>query len=168
MFVQVGTALALAVLFAIPVSAGDTSDGPAIGSMAQPFALPDTTGKLARLSDYQPGIVMLNFWAFWCDTWKAEMPYLRDLSDEQDDLGFRIVAISVDGTRLPVFERNTRGKTPFPVLLDPGGAVSQAYSIRHVPTVVLIDETGRVRYSAHGYPGNQVILSEIRKIESGK
>ena len=107
---------------------------------------------------------MLNFWAFWCDTWKAEMPSLKELSGRQDEIGFRLVAVSVDGTRRAEFDKQTGGDVPFPVLLDAGGQVSARYRVHHVPTVVIIDSDGVIRFTAYGYPGNEVILHELRKI----
>jgi peroxiredoxin len=136
------------------------------GSPAPGFALPDLQGKQVRLDDYRGRVVVLNFWAFWCDTWKAEMPHLRELSAQQEDLGFRLVAISVDGTRLPEFRKRAGGQAPFPVLLDAGGQVSARYQVAHVPTVVIVDQGGRMRYTARGYPGNHVILRELRRLAS--
>ena len=107
---------------------------------------------------------MLNFWAFWCDTWKAEMPSLEELAGQQDELNFRLVAVSVDGTRLAEFARRTGGRVPFPVLLDGGGRVSARYRVRHVPTVVVIGPDGVVRFTAYGYPGNHILLRELHKI----
>ncbi len=167
---------------------GKTAEGPVIGCVAEEFALPDIHGHLVRLRELRsgqnddqaqaaeprtpgqdaPAVVMLNFWAFWCDTWSAEMPSLRELSERRSDLNFRMAAISVDGARLPEFLRGTKdAPSPFPVLLDTGGRVSARYRIRHVPTVILLDRQGRVRYCAYGYPGNEVILNQIRKIING-
>jgi peroxiredoxin len=135
------------------------------GSRAPAFALPDIHGRQVRLGDYRGQIVVLNFWAFWCDTWKAEMPHLQELIPRQEELGFRLIAISVDGTRLPEFEKRTAGgKIPFPVLMDIGGQVCARYKVAHVPTIVIIDGAGRVRYTASGYPGNHVVLREVRKL----
>ena len=138
-----------------------------LGSMAPAFVLPDFQGKQVRLEDFRGQIVVLNFWAFWCDTWKAEMPHLQELSSQQADLGFRLVAVSVDGTRLPEFRKRANGgKIPFPVLMDVGGQVSARYEVAHVPTIVVIDRAGRVRYTASGYPGNHVVLREVRRLAS--
>src|SRR5205807_9227887 len=91
----------------------------------------------------------------------------QELISQQEALGFRLVTISVDGTRLPEFRHRTGGsKTPFPVLLDVGGQVCARYKVAHVPTVVIIDGAGRVRYTASGYPGNHVVLRELRKLAS--
>ena len=142
-------------------------NGPPVGGMAPAFSLPDINGKLVSLDDYRGKVVVVNFWAFWCDTWKAEMPHLQDLIGRQEELSFRLIAISVDGTRLPEFQSRTAGgKIPFPVLMDFDGQARSQYHVAHVPTVIIIDRTGRVRYTAYGYPGNNVILRELRKLAS--
>lgn len=156
---------ALVLLLTGPAQAKDPN-GPPLGSAAPAFVLPDTAGQPVSLEQYQGKTVVLNFWAFWCDTWKAEMPSLRELAAEQDDMDFQIVAVSVDGARRTEFNRRTGGVVPFPVLLDGGGRTSRRYSVHHVPTVVIVDPDGVVRFTAYGYPGNQVILHELRRIAS--
>jgi peroxiredoxin len=139
-----------------------------VGSVAPQFGAPAVDGGYIDLSDYQGKTVVLNFWAFWCDTWKAELPHLKDLAAQQQDLKFTLLAISVDATRVSEFHRRVPDKLGFPVLLDIGGAASKAYEIRHVPTVVVIDPSGHIRYAATGYPGNQPVLSVLRKIANGR
>ncbi len=134
------------------------------GASAPSFTLPDTEGRARSLSEWTGRPVVLNFWAFWCDTWKAELPSLRALSDEQSALGFSLVAVSVDGTRVPEFTRQRGAPTPFPTLLDTQGKVSRAYGIAHVPTVVILDARGHVRYTHIGYPGNDAVLSVLRRL----
>jgi peroxiredoxin len=135
-----------------------------LGSKAPSVILPEVNGKLFDLSDYKGKTVVLNFWAFWCDTWKAELPHLRELDSRKGDLDFTLVTISVDSTRIAEFSQITNEKLPFPVLLDSGGKVSDAYKVHTVPTVVVIDPDGHVRYTATGYPGNQPVLTVLRRI----
>ena len=161
--------VALLLLAAACPAANKAGSGPPPGSLAPAFALPDIHGRQVRLDDYRGQVVVLNFWAFWCDTWKAEMSHLQELIPRQEELGFRLIAISVDGTRLPEFQQRTAmSNTPFPVLMDVGGQVCAGYRVAHVPTVVIIDRAGRVRYTAVGYPGNHVVLREVRKLASPK
>ncbi len=143
-------------------------NGPPVGGQAPDFVLPDVQGRPFRLEDYRGRTLVLNFWAFWCDTWKAEMPALEELAGRQDELNFRLVAVSVDGTRLSEFARRTGRHVPFPVLLDGGGRVSARCRVHHVPTVVIIGPDGVVRFTAYGYPGNHIVLRELRKIAPGK
>jgi len=164
--------LACLLLGAAPIYAAapaKISGGPPLGTAAPDWSLLDVNGKQFRLADYRGKTVVLNFWAFWCDTWKAETPSLKELAGRQQDMNFTLLAASVDGTRLSEFQRRTAGTAigavPFPVLMDVGGQVSARYRVRHVPTVVIIGPDGTVRFTADGYPGNFVILRELRKIE---
>lgn len=155
--------LLISLFGAVPALAGG-QNGPRPGSAAPAFALPDVGGKVHRLEDLRGKPVLLNFWAFWCDTWKEELPHLKELAARQDELGFRLVALSVDGTRLQQFLKGTGGRVPFPVLLDAGGKVSARYHVARVPTLVLVDARGVVRWVRSGFPGNQVLLNEVRKL----
>ena len=163
------TKLLCALLFLLTVCAAcaATPNGPPVSSPAPAFVLPDMQGRPFALEDCRGRTLVLNFWAFWCDTWKAEMPSLKEMAGRQDELSFRLVAVSVDGTRLSEFERQAGGAVPFPVLLDGGGRISARYRVHHVPTVVIVGPDGIVRFTAYGYPGNYVILRELRKIASG-
>ena len=146
------------------VGRADVAAGLTLGDSGPSFVLPDVEGKQVRLEDYRGKPVVLNFWAFWCDTWKAELPHLKELAKRQDEIGFHLLSISVDGTRLQEFLSVTGGKTPFPVLLDVGGKVSADYHIGHVPTVVILDGAGKVRYVKVGYPGNEALLHQVRAL----
>ena len=75
----------------------DEPPPPAVGAQAPEFALFDMHGACRRLSDFHEPVIVINFWAFWCDTWKAQLPQLRELAGQQGDLSFRLLAISVDG-----------------------------------------------------------------------
>ena len=161
--------IAFAFLVGLLGTIGFAPSGPNGGKVdhaAPDFTLPDIKGRPIRLQDFKGKLVVLNFWAFWCDTWKDEMPHLKALAARQDELGFRLIAISVDGKRLQEFLKRTKGDVPFPVLLDAGGGVSARYAISHVPTVVIVDAGGRIRSVKIGYPGNQVILAALRTLKS--
>ena len=43
-----------------------------------------------------------------------------------------------------------------------------SYRVHHVPTVVILGPDGVVRFTAYGYPGNSVVLRELRKIAVGE
>ena len=159
---------AIFLLLTMSTAHAQPPNGPPIGKSAPTFVLPDMQGQPFRLEDYKGRTLVLNFWAFWCDTWKAEMPSLEELASRQDELNFHLVAVSVDGTRLSEFARRTGGSMPFPVLLDAGGRVSARCRVHHVPTLVIVGPDGVVRFTTCGYPGNAVVLRELRKIAPGE
>jgi peroxiredoxin len=138
-----------------------------VGAPAPEFELPDLGGRVLAFGETPGRATVLIFWAFWCDTWKDALPHLRKLAEEREGFDFDLIAISVDGRRVDQFERLKGGETPFPVLLDVGGAVSSDYGIRHVPTAIVVDADGVVRLRKSGYPGNAVILSSLRSMAPG-
>ena len=67
-------------------------------SRAPDFALTDAAGKTVRLSDYRGKVVLLNFWATWCEPCKAEVPWFVDLQKTYtDDLVVLGVSFDEDG-----------------------------------------------------------------------
>lgn len=140
---------------------------PALGTRVPDFALPDMQGGTLRLADVTEPVVVLNLFAFWCDTWIAELPQLRELVTRQDDLGFRLISISVDGRWSDQLAQICGDDPPpFPVLLDSGRALSGPLGLRHVPTIIVLDRERRARFIYEGYPGNHVILRAIRRTSS--
>jgi len=133
------------------------------GTTAPPLALPDLNGKVVQLKDYRGQVVVLNFFAFWCDTWKDEWPHLLKLAKLRETEKFAIVCASVDGSRQQLFRQLTGSNAPFPVLMDSRGYASRAFNITHVPTVMVLDKNGVVRYVHSGYPGDTAVMEAVRK-----
>ncbi len=119
------------------------------------------------LSELQEPVIVLNIFAFWCDTWIAQLPQLRELVAQEKQLGFRLISISIDG-RWPEQLQQVCGDNPppWPILLDPDRTLTHALTIRHAPTVLVLDRSRRVRYAWEGYPGNHRVLFGIRRAAS--
>jgi len=159
--------LSLALLLTLVITANADAQKPksglAPGTAAPPLALPDLVGKVVHLKEYRGQVVVLNFFAFWCDTWKEEWPHLLKLAKLQKPEKFAIVCASVDGARQQQFRQLTGGNAPFPVLMDSRGYASKAFNITHVPTVMVLDKNGVVRYIHSGYPSGKAVLAAVRK-----
>ena len=147
------------------VNAQKSKSGLAPGTTAPPLALPDLNGKVVHLNEYRGKVVVLNFFAFWCDTWKDEWPHLLQLAKLRKPEKFAIVCASVDGARQQQFRQLTGGDAPFPVLMDSRGYASKTFHITHVPTVMVLDKKGVVRYACSGYPGDKAVLDAVRKAQ---
>jgi thiol-disulfide isomerase/thioredoxin len=123
-------------------------------SEAPGFSLPDASGNEVSLDDFAGDVVLLNFWASWCGPCRAEMPLLDQLSDRYGDLGFTMLGINVEEDSA-LADRFLEG-TPvdFPILYDRANSVSQLYDVVAMPTTVILDRQGTVRFVHHGYePG---------------
>jgi len=121
---------------------------------APEFALPDVAGNMVSLKDFEGQVVLVNFWASWCGPCREEMPLLDQLADRYGPLGFTMLGVNVeeDASLANSFLDGT--PVSFPILYDSQNSVSQLYDVIAMPTTVLIDRQGMVRFIHHGYePG---------------
>lgn len=125
------------------------------GSDAAPdFTLKSTQGDNIRLSEHRGEVVLLNFWASWCGPCRQEMPQLDALQQRYSKLGFNVVGVNVDKDSALANKLLKDIPVTFPVLLDNTGSVSASYNVSSMPTTVIIDRDGNMRYLHKGYkPG---------------
>jgi thiol-disulfide isomerase/thioredoxin len=131
------------------------SDHPLSGAPAPAFNLSALSGSAASLEAYAGRIVLLDFWATWCDPCKLSFPEYQALSAQYGD-SLAIVAISEDDESdgIDAFVRET-GAT-FPVAWDGDKAVAERYQISGMPTLFIIDKSGLVRFVHSGFrPGDE-------------
>jgi peroxiredoxin len=123
---------------------------------APAFTLTDLSGASRALSQYKGQVVMVNFWATWCGPCQQEMPLLDQMYKKFKPVGFTLIGVNVDKDEPPVKELLARKPVSFPVLLDPTNAVSKAYHLDEMPSSVIIDRNGTIRYVHRGYkPGDE-------------
>jgi peroxiredoxin len=155
------TALAVWLLAATPVAA--EPGGPTVGAPLPDVTLVDLDHRSVRPTALEEPVLVLNLFAFWCDTWIAELPQLRELATKQRQLDFRLLSISIDGTwREQLRVVCGEEELPFSVLLDTGGRLSRRLAIRRVPTIIVVDRQRRMTYVNEGFPGNPAILRAVR------
>jgi len=121
------------------------------GRDAPDFTLPTLTGPNLRLAEQKGRVVMLNFWASWCGPCRREMPELEKLYGRYRASGFQLLAISVDEDPANAAGASSRMGVHFPVLLDGQRKVSRQYELDTMPSTVIIDRDGRMRYRHQGY-----------------
>ena len=144
-------ALLVAVVLAItPARAGDVS-GPAAA-----FRLKNRAGGEMSLGSLKGKVVLINFWATWCGPCRKEMPLLEQIQKKYAPLGFTMLGVNVEeDTRLmDTFLKDV--PVTFPVLLDPANGVSKLYDVSAMPSTVIVDRKGNVRFIHQGYkPGDE-------------
>jgi peroxiredoxin len=146
----------LAAALAAGAVGGATAAGTDASGPAPAFTLSTLNGDSAALSQYKGQVVMLNFWATWCGPCQQEMPLLDQMYKKYKPAGFTLIGVNVDKDAPPVRQLLERKPVGFPVLLDPASQVSKAYHVDEMPSTVLIDRKGNVRYLHRGYkPGDE-------------
>jgi len=144
-------ALAALLTVAAAHAAAADSDGP-----APDFTLAQLSGTPASLSQYRGQVVLVNFWATWCGPCQQELPLLDQVYKKYKTAGFTLLGVNVDKDAPAVQALLARKPLSFPVLLDPANAVSKAYHVDDMPSSVLIDRKGMIRYVHRGYkPGDE-------------
>jgi DsbE subfamily thiol:disulfide oxidoreductase len=127
-----------------------TDDRPAphkavTGGRAPDFTLQDTEGRTWRLADLAGKIVLVNFWASWCDPCRDEMPSIQSLLNSQkgnDTFVFLSILYRDDPGRATAYLRE-KGFA-FPVLIDSKN-VALSYGVTGVPETFIIDKTGVIK-----------------------
>lgn len=126
------------------------------GGEAPDFTLDSREGNAVSLAALRGQVVLVNFWANWCAPCRQEMPLLDALYRRYEPMGFTLLGINVEpDSRLSErFLRDT--PVTFPILFDTTEQVSKLYSVAAMPSTVIIDRKGVVRYIHHGYkPGDE-------------
>lgn len=105
----------------------------------QPFDLQQSIGS-------KP--VMLIFWASWCPTCKTEVPKINQLAEKFRSRGMEFVAVNVGFNdsieRANAFVQKT-GMT-YPAFFDGSGTLAEKYKLQGVPTVIIADKHGIIRF----------------------
>lgn len=121
---------------------------------APDFTLASNKGQNIRLAEHRGEVVMINFWASWCGPCRQEMPILEELYSRYGRAGFTILGVNVEPNPKDADKILKDIPVSFPVLYDTESKVSQLYKVEAMPSTVLIDRNGNMRYLHLGYkPG---------------
>ncbi len=154
------TLTAVLVLLATTVTAGITR------APAPDFTLKSNSGENLRLSELRGEVVLINFWASWCGPCRQEMPILSELHDKYKAMGFTVLGVNVEENSSAARKLLKEMPVSFPVLFDNNSTVSKQYDVVAMPSTVLVDRNGNVRYLHKGYkPGlENTYVEQVRSL----
>jgi len=134
---------------------------PSIGDRWTVFRMLDTRGRSA---EWRPGrVTVFSFCAYWCDTWKTQVPRLVEAQGALKGLPVDIVTISTDG-RWSEVAANNGGLT---LWRDAGGDWSHKAGVDRVPTTVVLDPSGKVVFSRGGIVRRDDLIPAVQKALAG-
>jgi peroxiredoxin len=122
------------------------------GTAAPPIRLAALSGETLDLASLRGRVVLVNFWATWCQPCTAEMPTLEALWREYRGRGLVVLGVSVDrGAPRPLLDPYVwRLELTFPILLDPDLRASQAWRVTSLPATFVVRPGGEAVGLAFG------------------
>jgi thiol-disulfide isomerase/thioredoxin len=151
--------LAVALLVAPSPTAARTKM--AVGARALDFTRPSLAGRTVRLSSLRGHVVLLDFWATWCEPCKKELPLLSKLAPRWRQKGIEVVAVDVDDDAEAAKEFLRARDIHLVVVHDSNKKIANAYEPEKMPTSFAIDAAGVVRAINAGFEdGDEVKLEK--------
>ena len=148
---RIAALLAVVMLGLSPLAqaANETLQG-----VAPNFVLPTFGKKQVQLADFKGEVVMVNFWASWCGPCREEMPLIEGLYKKYSKLGFTVLAVNVDANPKDAAKMLKEIPVSFPIGFDTKNKVSELYKVDSMPSTVMVDRKGNMRFLHRGYkPG---------------
>lgn len=142
------------------------AEPPLIGREAPDFALRALAGANVRLSEARGQVVVLSFYGSRCNPCRAQLAELDDVHRTYAPAGLTVYGVSIDDDAADAREFAASLGVGFPMLADPDKAVGRAYAVDRLPTIVIVDRAGTVRY-VHRDPasrGQPVYVNELRRL----
>jgi cytochrome c biogenesis protein CcmG/thiol:disulfide interchange protein DsbE len=128
---------------------------PVFGLLLMVLLCPLLRASELDLTAYRGKVVYVDFWASWCGPCKQSFPWLDNLVREYRSQNFVVIGVNVDKDR----DRAERflNETPadFPIVYDPQGELATAYKVAGMPSGILIDRAGHVRFQHAGFSEKQ-------------
>jgi cytochrome c biogenesis protein CcmG, thiol:disulfide interchange protein DsbE len=123
---------------------------PWTGGATPELALADLAGKEHRLADYRGRVVLVNFWATWCEPCREEMPSLDRLRSSLKGKPFEVLAVNMAEPLSRIEKFAATLPVGFPLLRDRDGTTAKSWKAKLLPASFLIGRDGRIRYVAYG------------------
>ncbi len=148
MFLQV----ILTLMLAIQPAPGKR---PVVGSKAIDFTLKSFDGRQVTLSALRGKVVLLDFWASWCTPCREELPLLDILDKTYGREDFKVVTVNIDNNPKNAVKFLQAYSIKLSPLWDQKKEVVSAYDVKKMPTTILIDKNGWIRYIHSGFEAEQ-------------
>lgn len=122
-----------------------------VGSVTSDFKLHRLEGDPQTLADLKKKLILVNFWATWCDACVDELPSLIKLREKYKDQGFEVVAVSVDeDPKAAIPAMVSKLGIPFPMFFDHEQLLSTLFDISVIPFTVILDQNRKVLFREAG------------------
>jgi thiol-disulfide isomerase/thioredoxin len=128
-----------------------TSRGPALYLPPDIELVEFSSGKSVKFKSFQGKLVLINFWASWCEACMAEMPSIEKLYERYRSEGLEVVAVNVDDDPRQVVPQIVKALSlKFPIYTDPKAALQPFFNVVAIPFSVVADRHQKILWSDSG------------------
>ncbi len=146
------TALIAAMLFALALAGAATAAElkPWNAGATPALVLKDPAGEEHNLAKFRGKVVLVNFWATWCEPCRAEMPSMQRLRDRFAAQAFAVLAVNYMESSEKISIYRESQQLDLTLLADRDGAAAKRWKVRILPSSFVVDRQGTVRYQLVG------------------
>ena len=151
---------ALVAMIGLAVSSAAALGPDWVGKPAPSFSLKTIEGdKSLSLADLKGQVVVLDFWASWCAPCRRALPHMATI--QAYNKGVQVVAVNIDDDRSNGIDFLKRNRVRVIALYDAQKSVAERYDVSAMPSALIIDRRGIVRYVHVGYTDED--LDQVEK-----
>ena len=137
----------------LPVSRRTVLGGLAGAALAG-LHTPAEAAALLDMAKYRGKVVYVDFWASWCGPCKLSFPFMQQLAGRYPASDLAVVTINVDRQRAAADAFMRQVRSNLPVIYDAAGDLAQAWKVADMPTSLVFDRKGVMRFRHQGFfPG---------------
>lgn len=111
-----------------------------------PLALPDMGGRTRNLNQFRGNVVIVSFWATWCEPCRAEIPAMSAMAKRHREEGLRLIAVNVGESAQKISAFVAKLPVAGVVLQDRNSTTSKQWDVAGMPGNFLVDRSGTLRF----------------------
>lgn len=131
--------------------------------MAPPFAVTTTDGKVLAMDDLQGKVVLIDFWATWCEPCREAMPHIRSVAKKFQGQPLVVLSVSLDNDEEKWKTYIAKNEMTWPQYRDGGftGSVAKMFGVSSIPHTFTIDADGVLQEE---HVGDASIEGKLKKL----
>jgi len=156
-------AIAVVIVGVLLLASRHSRFNPSAKPLAPDFSLSDLDDRHLALADYRGKVVLLNFWATWCEPCRKEIPRFMEFQTQYSPRGLQVVGISLDDDIAPVQKFRQQFKVNYPLGLGNAKLAESYGGVLGLPITFLIDRQGHIMARHIGAVDLGLLEKEIQK-----
>ncbi len=154
--------VALAIALLLIVTGSDTSMN---GKPAPAVSFQCLNGRTVKLSQYRGKVVLVNFWATWCEPCRWEIPKLIALQKEYERQGFTVIGVAMDSqgragvqpfvSKLQFDVGGRKMSMNYPIVIGNQAVATKFGGVQALPTSFVISKDGTIVKQVDGVVNGQ-------------